>query len=250
MHYKEVEVVFPKSATTTTYDVVITAGTGSTLNTTTVGSSPVTFTINQILDPTLTFTATGPGGANYTDPTDITKKGQANSLRSKYTHIPNLVDFKINYSITTTDTSISVDKTPEFIISEIKGEVKSANLNRLYVDDVNVLKVGLKVVEHSDDTTLPARTISSIDTANKYAVVSTNFTTAGTNKDFTLVKSDFSEASIVPHLNGGSRFSIYNIKATATGQTATITATVHIDKFGKSDKTIDLDLSNILTETP
>ena len=249
MHYKDVSVVFPKSASTITYDLIIAAGTASTLNSTTVGSSPVTFTINQVLDPTLTFSATGPGSANYSDPADITKKGIANSSGSRFSHIRDLVNFKINYSITTTDSSIAITKVPQFRVLEITGEVKSANMDRLYIS-TDGLETGMKIVEHSNDTSLPARNISSINSTDGYVVASVNFAAAGTKKKFTLVKSDFTEASIVPHLNGGSRVSITNIAATAVGQTATITADVTIVDFGNANKTIDLDLSNILNETP
>jgi hypothetical protein len=159
------------------------------------------------------------------------------------------VNFKINYSITTTDSSIAITKVPQFRVLEITGEVKSANMDRLYIS-TDGLETGMKIVEHSNDTSLPARNISSINSTDGYVVASVNFAAAGTKKKFTLVKSDFTEASIVPHLNGGSRVSITNIAATAVGQTATITADVTIVDFGNANKTIDLDLSNILNETP
>ena len=244
------KIKFPPSSTSATYDLKFTRDANSGFNSSSIGSSPKTYTINQFANPTLTISATAPGGANYSSPASIATVGRANKLTKNLGHMKRTkFRFKLNYSITTTSSSISIAKVPEFNFKTLSGEVKSTHMNRVYLNSVKGLVTGMTVVENSNDNSLPNRTISSIDTTNKYVVVSSNFSAAGKFKNFSFIKSDWNAADVLPLLNGGSEISITNIEATANGQTATIKADVSIIKFGNVNKTIDLALTNILNES-
>lgn len=249
VNYKSINIDIPAKSTATTYEIKITAGDETKLNSSSIGSSPKTYTVNQFPNPTLTFSATGPGGANYSNPASITKVGRPNRTSVELAYLKTLkTTFDINYSITTTSSSISIDKTPELKVFERSGEVRSNDLDRIYMSNTAGLTTGMRVIEHSNDTTVTARNITGI-TANQYVDVSTNLN-AGNKKDFTFLKSDWKvEENVVPFLNGGTRVSLVNASATASGQTATIKGTLIIKRFGNASKTLDLGLSNILTES-
>ena len=232
---------FPASSTSTSYELKLTKVSGTEFNSDSIGSSPKTYTINQYVNPVITMSASGPNNANYSDPADIAKTGRPNKLASDLLYLKRTkFNFDLNYSITTTDSSISITKVPEFRLLTLPGDVDSTNQDRVYLSSVAGLVTGMTVVEHSNDTSIPSRTISSINTTDNYVVVSSNFAATGTSKVFTFVKSDWRLADVVPLLNGGNIINITNITATASGQTATI----------KASETIDIDLSNILNETP
>lgn len=247
VNYKSIDINIPPKSTATTYEVKITPGDETKFNSS-LGSPPKTYTLNQFPNPTLTFSATGPGGANYSNPANITKTGRPNKTNLELAYLKTLkTTFDIDYSVTTTSSSISIDKVPELKVFERSGEVKSNDLDRIHLSNTGGLTTGMKVVEHSDDTTVTARTITGI-TADQYVDVSTDLN-AGVKKDFTFLKSDWTEDAVVPFLNGGNKISITSVTATANGQTATIKGTFTIRKFGNASKTLDLNLNNILTES-
>lgn len=247
VNYKSIDINIPPKSTATTYEIKIVAGDETKFNSS-LGSSPKSYTLNQFPNPTLTFSATGPGGANYSNPANITKTGRPNKTNLELAYLKTLkTTFDIDYSVTTTSSSISIDKVPELKVFERSGEVKSNDLDRIYLSNTGGLTTGMKVVEHSDDTTVTARTITGI-TADQYVDVSTDLN-AGDKKDFTFLKSDWTEDAVVPFLNGGTKISITDVTATASSQTATIKGTFTIRKFGNASKTLDLNLNNILTES-
>lgn len=250
VNYRSVDVPIPGKSTSTTYEIKITQGSGTTFNTTSMGgSSPKTFVINQFANPTISFQAVTGNNLNFSAPASVNKLGRPNKTAGELEYIKTLkTNFDLNYSLTTGDSSISVTKVPEFKLKERSGEVKSNDMDRIYLSNTRGLVVGMHVVEHSDDTSLPARVISSIST-NAHVDVSVNFASSGANKEFTFVKSDWTEASIVPHLNGGSRFTISSITATASGQTATIKSRVNIKKFGNQSIALQLPLETILADS-
>lgn len=250
VNHKDIDVVIPGKSTSTTYEIKITQGSGTTFNTTSMGgSSPQTFIINQFANPTVSFQAVVGNNLNFSAPANINKLGRPNKTNEELGYIKTLKpSFDLNYSLTTGDSSISVTKVPEFKLKERIGDVRSNDMDRIYMTNTEGLVTGMHVVEHSDDTSLPARVISSI-TAGQHVDVDVNFTSHGFNKEFTFVKSDWTEASIVPHLNGGTRVTISNITATASGQTATIKGRVNIKKFGNQNVVLQLPLEQILNDS-
>ena len=252
IHFKDVNVNIPAKATSTTYDVSVATGISTAFNNNTFGisSGTKTFVINQFANPTITISTIVPGGAQYSAPANIVKTGRPNKDIGEIRFIKGIESyFDFNYSITTSASSISIDKVPEFKLVERHGTVASNDLDRIVFAEAGTsgLVVGMKVLEHSDDTSLPARTITSV--SSNHIQVSSDITSHGENKAFTFIKSDWSEAALVPFLNGGTRISIRGLSATANGQTATISGRVFISRYGNASITPQLTLNNILTES-
>lgn len=254
VYFKDVEVRIPGKSTSTTYEILIANGAGTTLNSSTFGSTTgtKTFTLNQFANPKITISTLVPGGAQYSAPANIVKTGRPNKEISEIQFVKGIESqFDFNYSITTSASSISIDKVPEFKLVQRSGKVDSNDLDRITFTDSSAtsgLVVGMKVVDHSTDTSLQARTITAI--GSNHVDVSSNLTSSsGKLKAFTFVKSDWSEAALVPHLNGGTKIYIRNLSATANGQTATISGKVFISRYGNADITPQLTLDNILTES-
>jgi len=262
---KEVYVDIPAKSTSTTYDIIVTATSPTTFNTTSMGSSggsARTFVINQSANPIFSLQIAIPVPADYVlsaasphfnaGGSVIDRIGRPNRTADQLSYLKNLdLDFEISYDITATGNhTLSITKTPEFKVKEAFGEVKSNDLDRIYLNSTSGLVTGMKVVEHGVDTTVTARVINSIST-NQYVDVSTNLS-AGTNKEFTFVKSDWNtEANCVPHLNGGTDWSVSGITIalnnTNPNNTATVKARARINKFGTSTVATQLIFDNILS---
>jgi len=257
---EEVYVDIPAKSTSTTYDIIVTATSPTAFNTTSMGSSggsARTFVINQSANPTFALLIAISGIADYvlsaSSPNSVINRvGRPNRTADQLSYLKNLdLDFEISYEITAINNqTLSIVKTPEFEVKETFGEVKSNDLDRIYLNSTSGLVTGMKVVEHGVDTTVPARVINSIS-ANQYVDVSTNLS-AGVNKEFTFVKSDWGpEIKCVPHLNGGTKWSVSGITIalnnTNTNNKATVKARARINKFGTSTVATQLILDNILS---
>ena len=250
VNFLDFDVEIPAKSTSTTYEIKVTQDTGTTFNTASMGgSSPQTFIINQLANPLVRFSTAMPNGATYAQPSDIDKLGRPNKTSDQLSYIPNLNSFfPIEYSLTSTASSVSIAKQPEHRMIKRRGDVRSNTLNRIFMPKTSGLITGMYVVEHSNDTSLPSRVIQTIVT-DQYVEVSVNFAASGNNKEFSFIKSDWSESSLVPHLNGGTDISIFNLSASVAGQVVTIKGLVNIEKFGSSNLITQLRLGNIITES-
>ena len=249
-NYDYIEVTFPASATAETYNIVISADTGTTLGSNIPTSNP-NYTLKQYANPTFEF---------YTELNDV------NTLQSEYTRVgrPNKTAEQLSYLFDEGDLNFLVSG--QFLNSTIipsltyghyirtfTGEVKAYETNKIYVDDspfdvaphYGIADHRSNIVENGVDTVDRDLKVTVSDPANKTITVATQSNAdpgfqVGKNKSFTFVQSNFNTSALVKSINGGTELTISNLYVAQSGLNVAFTFDLSINKFGTTD--VDLIL--------
>lgn len=247
-NYDYIEVTFPASATAETYNIVISADTGTTLGSNIPTSNP-NYTLKQYANPTFKYKAESLG--NIATQNSATRVGRVNKTAEQLSYLFDEGDLNFNLSFNVLNMTLS--RQPRNHVQTIFGEVKTGELNKIYFDTSilnipNIGSVDTIVVEDGEDTSAPIRIISGVQSTHISVVEGSGGAdsefTVGKNKSFTIVQSDFDTTSVVKSLNGGTELVISDLTATQDGNDYNLSQSISINKFGTQDVDLTIDLDN------